>query len=123
MADYHGSRACIYVRASATRQTDGDAAISDQIERPKIWCEKKGAIIADTVVEPATSATADSRPRFQAMIAAATSDEHPYDLILVDSLSRLFRDPKLLAQNLAMLKRSKVGVVSITQDFADIIPD
>lgn len=122
MTDYHGARACIYARASATSQTDRDAAISDQVEGLKICCEENEAIIADTVVEPATSATADDRPRFQAMIAAATSEERPYDLILVDSLSRLSRDPKLLVDNLAMLKRSKVDIVSITQAFAEVIP-
>lgn len=122
MTDYQGVRACIYARTSTTRRTKRDVSISDQVERLKIWCEKNGAIIVDAVVEPATSASADRRSRFQAMIAAATSDERPYDMILVDSLTRLFRDPKVLAQNLAMLKRSKVDVVSITQAFADVIP-
>jgi len=123
VADYKGAHVYIYARASATRRTDRGAAISDQIERLKLWCEKNGTIIADTVVEPATSATVDGRSRFLAMIAAATSDERPYNMILVDSLSRLFRNPKLLAENLAILKRSNVRVVSITQAFGDIIAD
>ena len=63
------------------------------------------------------------RSRFQAMIAAATSDERPYDVILVESPSRLFRDPKRLAENLAILKLSKVGVVSITQAYEEVIMD
>lgn len=123
MTDYQGVQVCIYARASATRQMTKDWSIVDQVERLKTWCEKNGAVIADTVVEPATSATSDGRSRFRAMIAAATSDERPYNMILVDSLSRLFRDPKLLAENLAVLKRSNVGVVSITQALGDIIAD
>ena len=122
MTDYQGARVCIYARASATRRTERDAATADQVEGLKIWCKKNGAVIADIVVEPATSAAPDGRSRFQAVIAAATSDKRPYDVILVDSPSRLFRNPKALVENLAMLKRSKVDVVSITQTFADVIP-
>lgn len=114
MTDYEGAHVCIYARASTTHPTERDAATTDQVECLKIWCEKNGAVIADTVVEPGTSGTADGRSRFRAMSAAATSDKRPYDVILVDSLSRLFRDPKVLGENLAMLKRSKVDVVSIT---------
>lgn len=123
MTDYHGVRVCIYARASATRRTTKDWPIADQVERLKTWCEKNGAIIADTVVEPDTSGTADGRSRFQAMLAAATSDERPYDVILVESASRLSRDPKKLAKNTAMLELSKVGVVSITRAYEDMMMD
>ncbi len=51
------------------------------------------------------------------MIARATSDERPFDIVLVHSLSRLFRNATHFMQYRARLDRSKVRIVSITQDF------
>ena len=42
--------------------------------------------------EPGASATDDNRPQFQAMVEAATARERPYDLVIVHSFSRFFRD-------------------------------
>lgn len=53
------------------------------------------------------------------MIARATSDDHPFDVILIHSLSRLFRNALHFMQYRHMLKRSKVAIVSITQGFGD----
>lgn len=119
MTDYRNARVCIYARVSTSKQAKNDLSIPDQVDRLKTWCEQNGAIVVDTVVEPGASATDDDRPQFQAMIAAATSDERPYDVILVHSLSRLFRNAMHFMQYRAMLKRSKVRIVSITQAFGD----
>lgn len=53
------------------------------------------------------------------MIAAATSEERPYDIILVHSPSRLVRSATQFMQYRAMLKRAKVQIVSTTQSFDD----
>lgn len=53
------------------------------------------------------------------MIAAATRKERPYDVILVDSLSRLFRHPKTLVENIAVLERSNIRIVAVAQAFDD----
>lgn len=119
MTDYRNARVCIYARVSTTRQAKNDLSIPDQIEQLKTWSEQNGAVVVETTVEPGASATGDDRPQFQTMIAAATSDERPYDVILVHSLSRLFRNAMHFMQYRAMLKRSKVRIVSITQAFGD----
>ena len=119
MASYANARVCIYGRVSTSRQVRNDLSIPDQIDRGKQWCEQHAATVIDTVVEPGASATGDDRPRFQEMIGRATSDERPYDVILVHSLSRLFRNALHFMQYRAMLKRSKVRIVSITQGFGD----
>jgi DNA invertase Pin-like site-specific DNA recombinase len=43
-------------------------------------------------VEPGASATDDRRPEFQRMIDAATVKPPAFDVILVHSFSRFFRD-------------------------------
>ena len=70
-------------------------------------------------LKPGASATDDARPQFQTMIAAASGEDRPYDVILEPSLSRLFRNAMHFMQYRAMLKRSKVRIVSITQEFGD----
>ncbi len=53
------------------------------------------------------------------MIERATSPERPFDLILVHSLSRFFRDQYLSEFYIRRLRKAKVEVVSITQPFQD----
>lgn len=113
------SRVCIYARVSTMRQAASDLSIPDQIARGEQWCLLNGAELVDTVVEPGASATDDDRPQFQQMIARATSDERPYDIILVHSLSRLFRQAMHFLQYRTALKRAGVRIVSITQNAGD----
>ena len=113
------SRVCIYARVSTMRQATSDLSIPDQIARGEQWCLLNGAELVDTVVEPGASATDDDRPQFQQMIARATSDERPYDIILVHSLSRLFRQAMHFLQYRTALKRAGVRIVSITQNAGD----
>ncbi|MXO65965.1 recombinase family protein [Altericroceibacterium endophyticum] len=86
------ARVCIYARVSTTRQAKNDLSIPDQIAQGERWCAQNGNTVADTVIEPGASATDDARPHFQQMITRATSEEHPFDIILVHSLSRMFRN-------------------------------
>lgn len=110
MKSYRNTRICIYARTSAACHNDEGSLLAEQIDRLKIWCRLNEAIIVDTVAE-IESGTA--RSAFQAMIAAATSNRRPYDAILVTSLSRLLRDPAILAKNLEALEQAKVRVLSI----------
>ena len=119
MSDFSGARVCIYARVSTSRQAKNDLSIPDQIERGERWCEQMGATVVETVVEPGASAMDDDRPHFQQMIARATGGERPFDIILVHSLSRLFRNAMHFMQYRATLKFAKVRIVSITQSFGD----
>src|SRR3712207_325845 len=119
MTNFRDARVCIYARVSTSRQAKNDLSIPDQVDRLKAWCEQNGASVVEIVIEPGASATDDDRPRFQEMIARATSEERPYDIILVHSLSRLFRNAMHYMQYRATLKYAKVRIVSITQSFGD----
>lgn len=70
-------------------------------------------------VEPGATATDDQRPEFQKMIERACDDDHPFDVVLVYSFNRFFRDG--FGMEMYIRKLAKVGVrlVSITQELGD----
>ncbi len=119
MAHYSPIRVCIYTRVSTSRQADNELSLTDQFERAQQWCDQNGAVVVDQFVEPGASAMDDDRPQFQQMMHCAMSDERPYDVILVHSLSRLFRNAEHFMVYRARLKHAKVKIVSNTQPFGD----
>lgn len=85
-------RAALYLRVSTGRQADSDLSIPDQRHQAKGYCASRGWEIVADYVEPGASATDDRRPEFQRMIDAATTKPPAFDVILVHSFSRFFRD-------------------------------
>jgi DNA invertase Pin-like site-specific DNA recombinase len=85
-------RAALYLRVSTGRQADSDLSILDQRRQAKAYCTSRGWEIVADYVEPGLSATDDRRPEFQRMIDAATTKPPAFDVILVHSFSRFFRD-------------------------------
>src|SRR5207237_1092379 len=70
-------------------------------------------------VEPGASATDDRRPEFQRMIDAATTKPPAFNVILVNSFSRFFRDQFQLEFYVRRLAKAGVRLVSITQELGD----
>ena len=66
-------------------------------------------MLAEVFREPGASATDDNRPQFQAMVEAATARERPYDLIIVHSFSRFFRDQFEFERYRRKLAKAKVS--------------
>lgn len=116
--EHQGKRVVVYARVSTTRQEKNDLSLPDQISTADRWIEEAGATKVATYSE-AGSATDDERRAFREMIALAESDEHPVDIILVHSLSRLFRNALDFMMYRERLRRRKVRIVSVTQDFGD----
>ena len=69
-----------------------DLSIPDQRRQAKGYCAARGWEIVADYVEPGVSATDDRRPEFQRMIDAATTKPPAFDVIVVHSFSRFFRD-------------------------------
>ncbi|WP_334387774.1 recombinase family protein [Bradyrhizobium sp. AZCC 2262] len=92
-------------RTSAARQRD-------------IGASRRWEIVAD-YVEPGASATDDRRPEFQRMIDAATTKPPAFDVILVRSFSRFFRDQFQLEFYVRRFAKAGVRLVSITQELGD----
>src|SRR6202047_3054056 len=83
------------------------------------YCTSHGWEIVGEYVEPGASATDDRRPEFQRMIDAATAKPPMFDVILVHSFSRFFRDQFQLEFYVRRLAKNGVRLVSITQELGD----
>mgnify|MGYP001017877701 CR=1 FL=1 len=109
----------LYARVSTSKQAEKDLSIPDQIRQMKEWCKTRKYIIAVEYIEPGASATDDRRPVFQQMISDACEKQHPFDAIVIHSLSRFFRDSIEFGLYERLLKKHGVGIISITQETSD----
>ncbi len=112
-------RAAFYLRVSTGRQADNDLSIPDQRRQAKAYCASRGWEIVADYVEPGASATDDRRPEFQRMIDAATTKPPAFNVIVVHSFSRFFRDQFQLEFYVRQLAKHGVRLVSITQELGD----
>jgi site-specific DNA recombinase len=112
-------RAALYLRVSTARQAEHDVSIPDQRRQGEAYCASRGYQLIETYVEPGASATNDRRPEFQRMIEAGTSKPAPFDIVIVHSFSRFFRDHFELEFYVRRLAKNGVRLVSITQEMGD----
>ncbi len=87
--------------------------------RAKPIAQSRGYQLVETYVEPGASATNDRRPEFQRMIEAGTSKPAAFDVVIVHSFSRFFRDHFELEFYVRRLAKNGVKLVSITQEMGD----
>ncbi|NGO62461.1 recombinase family protein [Rhizobium daejeonense] len=109
-------KAAIYVRVSTTRQAESDLSIPDQVSQCRSYCDRQGWQVVDVFTEPGASALDEDRPAFQEMIFKATRFDHPFDHVVVHSLSRFSRDALHSELYVRQLRKAGVELVSITQD-------
>ncbi len=114
-----GTRAALYLRVSTTRQAEHDLSIPDQRRQAEAYCEGKGLAVVGEYVESGASGTTDRRPEFQRMIADACSPEHPFDAVIVYSLSRFARNALDVAIYEHKLEKHGVKLLSVSQEFTD----
>jgi DNA invertase Pin-like site-specific DNA recombinase len=112
-------RAAIYLRVSTGRQAEQDLSIPDQKAQTRAWAAQRGWTVVAEYVEPGASATDDKRPEFQRMIERACDGENAFDVIVVHSFSRFFRDAFGLEFYVRKLAKHGVRLVSITQELGD----
>ena len=112
-------RAALYMRVSTGRQAEHDLSIPDQRSQLKAWCRANGHHVVAEYIEAGASAGDDRRPSFQQMIERACDGEHAFDLIVVHSYSRFFREAFEQEFYLRKLAKHGVSVVSITQPVGD----
>jgi site-specific DNA recombinase len=108
-------RAALYLRVSTARQAEHDVSIPDQKRQGEAYCAARGYELVETYVEPGASATNDRRPEFQRMIEAGSTKPAPFDIVLVHSFSRFFRDHFELEFYVRKLAKNGIKLVSITQ--------
>jgi len=109
----------IYARVSTGRQAENELSIPDQLRQMRQWAERNGHAVVKEYIEPGASATDDKRPVFQDMISAAEQKPAPFQIIVVHSLSRFFRDMVEGALYERKLRKCGVKLVSVTQNTSD----
>lgn len=112
-------RAALYLRVSTGRQAEHDLSIPDQRAQTANWVAARGWTVIAEYVEPGASAIDDKRPEFQRMIERACDGDNPFDVIIVHSYSRFFRDAFGLEFYVRKLAKHGVKLVSMTQELGD----
>lgn len=109
----------LYLRVSTGRQAEQDLSIPDQRAQALAWCESRGWQVVAEYVEPGASATDDRRPEFQKMVERTCDGQNDFDVIVVHSFSRFFRDAFGLEFYIRKLAKHGVRLLSITQELGD----
>ena len=115
-------RICGYFRVSTGRQAESDLSIPDQRKQAQTYCATRNWSFIAEYVDAGVSGMDEDREEFQKMIERACDGDHPYDVILVHSLSRFFRDAFGLEMYVRRLAKHDVRLVSITQELGDDPP-
>jgi DNA invertase Pin-like site-specific DNA recombinase len=107
------------LHASTARQAEHDVSIPDQRKQGEAYCAARGYQLVETFVDAGASATNDRRPEFQQMIEAGTAKPAPFEVVVVHSFSRFFRDHFELEFYVRKLAKNGIRLVSITQEMGD----
>lgn len=110
-------RVAVYARVSTARQADNDISIPDQLAQARRFCDGRGWLVVQEFIDAGASARDDKRPELQHMIDVACTDPSPFDVVLVHSQSRFFRDTAGYVVYKRRLEKHGVSLVSMTQDF------
>lgn len=112
-------RIAVYARVSTTRQAENDISIPDQLAHARRYCDTRGWHVVREFVDAGASARDDKRPEFQAVMDMACIDPSPFDVIVVHSQSRFFRDTAGYVFSKRRLQKHGVSLISMTQDFGE----
>src|SRR5579871_2371970 len=112
-------RVAVYARVSTTRQAENDISIPDQLAQARRYCQQRGWVVVREFVDAGASARDDKRPELQRLMDAACVDPSPFDVVLVHSQSRFFRDTAGYVTYKHKIQKHGVSLVSMTQDFGE----
>ncbi len=110
--------AALYARVSSDRQ-DVDLSVAAQLRALRDYAEKNGYRVVREYVDEAESGRIADRPQFRKMLDAASTDDAPFEEILVWKFSRFTRKREHAVAFKSMLRRRGVRVVSITEHADD----
>jgi site-specific DNA recombinase len=103
------TRCAIYARYSSDLQSP--TSIEDQVALCRAYAERQGWTVVATFEDAALSGFGvEQRPGYQQLIAAALAAEHPFEVILVEDLSRLTRD---MAETLRLYHRLRLKGIDL----------
>ncbi|WP_245259521.1 recombinase family protein [Methylobacterium sp. 10] len=113
-------RAVAYTRVSTGPQAEADLSLPDQRNQIAEWCLANDHVLVGEYEERGASATSEKgRPQLAALLERACDGSRPFDLIVVHSFSRFFRNNFLFEGVRRRLKKHDVRVVLMTQPFTE----
>ena len=89
------------------------------VSRAKPIARRAATSLSRSFVDAGASATNDRRPEFQQMIEAGTAKPAPFEVVVVHSFSRFFRDHFELEFYVRKLAKNGIRLLSITQEMGD----
>jgi DNA invertase Pin-like site-specific DNA recombinase/archaellum component FlaC len=111
-------RTALYARVSSDRQ-DVDLSISAQLRFLREYAARNNHVIVKEFIDQAESGRTAYRPQFREMISLARQTNRPFDLILVYKYSRFARSREDSIVYKALLKKSGIQLISITEPVDD----
>jgi len=108
-----------YVRVSTDDQADHRTSLESQEAQIRADTDAKGQILVCIFVEAGESGQDARRPQFSRMLEFVEDPANGIREIKIVSLSRLARNMETQVQTFARLKRAKVRLHSMTQNFSD----
>ncbi len=111
-------KAAIYARKSTSKQSQ--TSIEDQVRKCTAFATREGMRVSHTFVDDEISGTVRARPDYNAMLQAA--ENHEFDVLLVDDLSRLARDATEQGLTLKRLKFPDIRLVGVSEGYDSDAP-
>ena len=108
--------AAIYLRVSTPRQAEKELSITDQRNQAHTYCERKGLHVVAVYEDAGRSGTDENRPQLRKLMDDAVRPEKPFDVVIVHSYSRFFRDAFQFEFHRRKLAKHDVNLASITQE-------
>lgn len=109
-------RAIAYCRVSTSRQEKNELSLATQQQDAQVYATRMGFDLIECAVEKGMSARNDRRPELQRLIARASQKPRSFEVVIMWSTSRFFRN--LIESELYRAKLAAQGVelLSATQD-------
>ena len=108
--------AALYARVSTGKQEESDLSIPDQVRQLKDYAKREGLAIIK-IYEDGKSGKTDKRDAFQQMISDGMNRK--FDIILMLTTSRFFRDRAEAAAYKKRLRKKGVEIKAIHQDIPE----
>ncbi len=108
-----------YVRVSTDDQADHRTSLDSQEAQIRADAEAKGQMVVRIFVEAGESGQDARRPEFNRLLDFVEDPANNIHEVKIFSLSRLARSMETQVQTFARLKRAKVRLHSLTQNFSD----
>ncbi|WP_158547545.1 recombinase family protein [Rhodovulum sp. 12E13] len=107
-----------YLRVSTGPQAERDLSIPDQRRQMKMRCDMEGWKVVGEFKD-ACSAKSDRRPGFQELFQVIEGGGKPFDIVMVHSLSRFFRNAVELELRYQQLRKLGIRLISISEETDD----